>query len=84
MTRISAKRCSFTTSSGLKASGRWQPRVVRYILNAPAESTYEDLLVLKTISLLMDQALDAFLQGHLKGEDADGIESEETEEPSDP
>lgn len=50
-----------------------------FILNAPAESTYEDLLVLKTISLLLDQALDAFLQGHLKGEDADGIEREEAE-----
>lgn len=40
-----------------------------FMLNAPAESTYEDLLILKTISLLIDQALDAFLQGHLKGDD---------------
>lgn len=50
-----------------------------FILNAPTESTYEDLLVLKTISLLIDQASDAFFQGHLKGEDADGIEGNEAE-----
>lgn len=50
-----------------------------FILNAPDESTYEDLLVLKTISLLMDQAVDAFLAGHLAGEEYDHAETEGTD-----
>jgi hypothetical protein len=46
-----------------------------FILNGPDESTYEDLLVLKTISLLLEQAADAFLAGHLTGEEIEGEEA---------